>query len=73
MSTESKCPFHQPASGTSNRDWWPNLLKLDLLNQHSCKSNPMGCDFDYAAEFKSLDPAAVKKDLAALITESQKR
>ena len=71
MSTESKCPFHQPASGTSNRDWWPNLLKLDLLNQHSCKSNPMGCDFDYAAEFKSLDLAAVKKDLAALMTDSQ--
>jgi catalase-peroxidase len=71
MSTESKCPFHQPASGTSNRDWWPNQLKLDLLNQHSCKSNPMGCDFDYAAEFKSLDLAAVKKDLAALMTDSQ--
>ncbi len=71
MSTEAKCPFHQPVGGTSNRDWWPNLLKLDLLNQHSCKSNPMGCDFDYASEFKSLDLAAVKKDLAALMTDSQ--
>ncbi|MFO1530299.1 MAG: catalase/peroxidase HPI [Kiritimatiellia bacterium] len=71
MSTEAKCPFHQPASGTSNRDWWPDQLRLDLLSQHSCKSNPMGCGFDYAAEFKSLDLAAVKKDLAALMTDSQ--
>ncbi len=71
MSTEAKCPFHQPSSGTSNRDWWPNQLKLELLNQHSCKSNPMGCDFDYAEEFKSLDLDAVKKDLAALMTDSQ--
>ncbi|MFO1490934.1 MAG: peroxidase family protein [Kiritimatiellia bacterium] len=71
MSTEAKCPFPQPASGTSNRDWWPDQLRLDLLSQHSCKSNPMGCGFDYAAEFKSLDLAAVKKDLAALMTDSQ--
>ena len=72
MSTESKCPFHHAAgSGTSNRDWWPNQLKLELLHQHSSKSNPMGEDFDYAKEFKSLDLAAVKKDLAALMTDSQ--
>jgi catalase-peroxidase len=72
MSTESKCPFHHAAGGgPSNRDWWPNQLKLELLHQHSCKSNPMGKDFDYAKEFKSLDLAAVKKDLAALMTGSQ--
>ena len=58
-------------SGMSNRDWWPNQLKLEILHQHSSKSNPMGEDFDYAEEFKSLDLAAVKKDLAALMTDSQ--
>ncbi|HTI70227.1 MAG TPA: catalase/peroxidase HPI [Candidatus Limnocylindria bacterium] len=72
MSTESQCPFHHAAGGgTTNRDWWPNQLKLELLNQHSSKSNPLGADFDYAKEFKSLDLAAVKKDLAALMTDSQ--
>jgi len=71
MSTAAKCPVHHAASGPSNRDWWPNQLKLDLLHQHSSKSNPMGEDFDYAKEFKSLDLAAVKKDLAALMTDSQ--
>ncbi len=57
--------------GTSNRDWWPNQLKIEILHQHSSKSNPMGEDFNYAKEFKSLDLAAVKKDLAALMTDSQ--
>jgi len=73
MSTEAKCPFnHKPASiGMSNRDWWPKQLKLELLHQHSAKSNPMGGDFDYAKAFKSLDLAAVKKDLAVLMTDSQ--
>jgi catalase-peroxidase len=72
MTTEAKCPFHPAAdSGTSNRDWWPNQLKLELLHQHSSKSNPMGEDFNYAKEFKSLDLGAVKKDLAALMTDSQ--
>lgn len=72
MSTEAKCPFHQAAGGgTTNRDWWPTQLRLDLLNQHSTKSDPMGGDFNYAAEFKKLDLAAVKKDLAALMTDSQ--
>jgi catalase-peroxidase len=73
MSTEAQCPFHRGAAagGTSNQDWWPNQLKLELLHQQSCKSNPMGKDFDYAKEFKSLDLAAVKKDLAALMTDSQ--
>jgi catalase-peroxidase len=70
--TEAKCPFnHTAGGGTSNRDWWPNQLRLDLLHQHSAKSNPMGEDFDYAKEFKSLDLAALKKDLAALMTDSQ--
>lgn len=59
------------AAGPSNADWWPNQLRLDLLHQHSLKSNPMGKDFNYAEEFKSLDLAAVKKDLAALMTNSQ--
>jgi len=72
MSTEAKCPFqHSAGAGTSNRDWWPNQLKVELLHQHSSKSNPLGDDFDYAKEFKSLDLAAVKKDLAALMTDSQ--
>lgn len=57
--------------GTSNSDWWPNRLKLEILHQHSAKSNPLGEDFDYAAAFKSLDYAALKKDLAALMTDSQ--
>jgi len=72
MATEAKCPVHQTAgSGTSNRDWWPSQLKLELLHQHSSKSNPMGAGFDYAKEFKSLDYAALKKDLADLMTDSQ--
>ncbi len=72
MSTEEKCPFnHTAGGGTSNRDWWPNQLRVDLLHQHSSRSNPMGEDFDYAQEFKSLDFAALKKDLAALMTDSQ--
>jgi len=57
--------------GMSNRDWWPNQLKIEILHQHSSKSNPMGEDFNYAKEFKSLDLVAVKKDLAALMTDSQ--
>ena len=68
----AKCPFHHTAGGgTTNRDWWPNRLKVELLHQHSAKSDPMGGDFDYAEEFKSLDLAALKKDLAALMTDSQ--
>jgi catalase-peroxidase len=72
QTNEAKCPFHQAASaGTTNRDWWPQQLRVDLLHQHSSKSDPMGEAFDYAAEFKSLDLAAVKADLAALMTDSQ--
>jgi catalase-peroxidase len=70
--TEAKCPFnHTFAGGTTNKDWWPKHLPLDLLHQHSSKSDPMGADFNYAKEFKSLDFAALKKDLAALMTDSQ--
>ena len=57
--------------GTSNREWWPNQLNLKILHQHSALSNPLGEDFDYAKEFKSLDLAALKKDLFALMTDSQ--
>ena len=82
METESndisKCPFHNGSmkhnvggGGTRNRDWWPNQLKLSILRQHSSLSNPMGNDFDYAEAFKSLDLEAVKKDLHALMTDSQ--
>jgi catalase-peroxidase len=72
MSAEPKCPFnHAPGAGKSNRDWWPNQLRLDLLHQHSAKSNPMGEAFDYAQEFASLDFAALKRDLAAVMTDSQ--
>ncbi len=70
--TEAKCPFSQASgAGTTNRDWWPQQLRVDLLHQHSSKSDPMGDGFDYAAEFKTLDLAAVKKDLAAVMTDSQ--
>ncbi|MEO8158672.1 MAG: catalase/peroxidase HPI [Betaproteobacteria bacterium] len=72
MSSETKCPFnHAAGGGTTSRDWWPNQLRLDILHQHSARSDPMGDEFDYAREFKSLDLAAVKKDLAALMTDSQ--
>ena len=76
MGDISKCPVMHGASkssseGTSNRDWWPNQLKLNMLHQHSTKSNPMDESFDYAAAFNSLDLAAVKQDLTALMTDSQ--
>ena len=74
----SKCPFHGVqqkqnvgGGGTRNRDWWPNQLKLNILRQHSSLSNPMEPDFNYAEEFRSLDLESVKKDLRALMTDSQ--
>jgi catalase-peroxidase len=71
-STESKCPFHiTPGKGRTNSEWWPNQLNLSILNQPSPASDPMGEDFNYAEEFKSLDLDAVKKDLHALMTDSQ--
>lgn len=72
MTTESKCPFHQTAGGgTGNRDWWPNQLRVDLLNQHSSRSNPLDGGFDYAEAFNKLDYHALKKDLRDLMTDSQ--
>lgn len=70
----AQCPVMHggnTATGTSNMDWWPNALNLDILHQHDTKTNPLGEDFDYAKEFKSLDLEAVKKDLKALMTDSQ--
>ncbi|MDR3065064.1 MAG: catalase/peroxidase HPI [Comamonas sp.] len=79
MTTESKCPFHQgqnsetaaAGNATSNKDWWPNQLRVDLLSQHSAKSNPLGEDFNYAQAFQKLDYEALKRDLRALMTDSQ--
>ena len=72
MSTETKCPFHLTAgTGKSNHDWWPNQLHLEILHQHSPETSPMGENFNYAEAFKSLDLAAVKRDLTALMTDSQ--
>jgi len=77
MSAESKCPVTGmtkkaiAGGGTSNKEWWPNQLNLKVLHQHSALSNPLGEDFDYAEEFKSLDLAALKNDLHALMTDSQ--
>ena len=70
-SSESKCPFNHGASAPTNRDWWPNQVDLQVLHQHSNLSDPMGDEFDYAKEFKSLDLNAVIKDLHALMTDSQ--
>ena len=77
MNEDSKCPvtgkLARPnvGSGTSNRDWWPKQLNLKILHQHSAMSNPMDEDFNYAEEFKKLDLKALKKDLYALMTNSQ--
>ncbi len=72
MSTESQCPFHRASgTGTTNADWWPNQINLAVLHQHSSLSDPMDPNFDYAAEFQSLDLNALKKDLTALMTDSQ--
>jgi catalase-peroxidase len=73
--SDPKCPFDHSAAtaggGTQNQDWWPNRLKIELLSQHSEKTDPMGGEFDYAKEFQALDYDALKKDLAALMTDSQ--
>ena len=79
MTTESQCPFHQgknsetaaEGNGTTNKDWWPNQLRVDLLSQHNATSNPLGADFNYAEEFKKLDYEAVKRDLRKVMTDSQ--
>jgi len=70
--SDNKCPFHHTAGdGTSNRDWWPHRLRLEILRQHSSESSPMDGDFNYAEAFKTLDLDAVKKDLRELMTDSQ--
>ena len=72
MTTESKCPFNHVAGvGRTNQDWWPNRLRLELLHQHSLKSDPMGKGFNYAKKFKKLGYKALKKDLVKLMTDSQ--
>ena len=72
MTDTSECPFsHVAGGGTSVQEWWPNRLQLDILRQHSTKSDPMGEDFDYAKEFESLDLAVVKRDLHELMTDSK--
>ena len=72
MTTEAKCPFHHAAGGgTTNKDWWPKQVRVDLLNQHSSKSNPLGDTFNYAEAFKKLDYKALKADLVKLMTDSQ--
>ncbi|MEX3842953.1 catalase/peroxidase HPI [Paraburkholderia sp. BR10882] len=72
MSTDATCPFtHAAGDGTNNLEWWPHRLRLDLLSQHSSRSNPLGSEFNYAVAFGKLDFAALKKDLAALMTDSQ--
>ncbi len=73
MKSEAKCPFNHALVGdaTTNRDWWPNQLRVDLLNQHSSRSHPLAADFDYAQAFSKLDYAALKADLTALMTDSQ--
>lgn len=71
MSIESTCPFSVNTTGPSHRDWWPSQLRLDLLNQHSVKSDPLGSDFNYREEFEKLDYDALKNDLRALMTDSQ--
>ncbi|HUN25496.1 MAG TPA: catalase/peroxidase HPI [Steroidobacteraceae bacterium] len=69
---EASCPFnHAVRAGTTNRDWWPNRLRLEVLRQHSSRSDPMDTDFNYAHEFETLDLQAVKKDLLALMTDTQ--
>ena len=69
MASEGKCPFTGGSHAHTNKDWWPNQLSLNVLHQHSAKSDPMGEAFDYAEEFKSLDLNAVIKDLHALMTD----
>jgi catalase-peroxidase len=71
MATEAKCPMTGESHAYSNRDWWPNQVSLDPLRRNSSKSDPMGKEFDYAKEFKSLDLNAVIKDLTSLMTDSQ--
>jgi catalase-peroxidase len=71
MTDKIKCPFNHTGGGTTNKEWWPNQLRLDLLSQHSSKSNPLDREFSYARAFKKLDYLGLKKDLRELMTDSQ--
>ncbi|TXR39534.1 catalase/peroxidase HPI [Ectopseudomonas mendocina] len=71
MSNTGKCPYHAAGQGTTNLDWWPNQLRVDLLNQHSERSNPLGETFNYADEFKKIDYSALKGDIRKVLTDSQ--
>ena len=71
MSNTGKCPYHAAGQGTTNLDWWPNQLRVDLLNQHSERSNPLGETFNYAEEFKKIDYSALKGDIRKVLTDSQ--
>ena len=74
MSDSGKCPVPHGANTTadsSNEYWWPKSLNLEILHQHDTKTNPLGADFDYLEELKKLDIAALKKDMHALMTDSQ--
>ncbi len=71
MSNSGKCPYNPAGQGTANLDWWPNQLRVDLLNQHSERSNPLGDDFNYAAEFKKINYSELKGDIKKAMTDSQ--
>ena len=71
MSNTGKCPYHAAGQGTTNLDWWPNQLRVDLLSQHSERSNPLGETFNYADEFKKIDYSALKGDIRKVLTDSQ--
>ena len=68
MSNSGKCPYNPAGQGTANLDWWPNQLRVDLLNQHSERSNPLGDDFNYAAEFKKINYSELKGDIKKAMT-----
>jgi len=71
MSAQAKCPYLHPGNGTTNKDWWPEMISLKILNQHNERTDPMPSNFNYAAEFQKLDLNSLKSDLTALMTDSQ--
>ena len=73
VESQAKCPFHHaPSTGTTIHDWWPNRLKVEMLHQHSSKSDPMGGDFNYAQEFNSLNLAALKAACCLIEADTEK-
>ena len=71
MSAEAKCPYLHPGNGRTNKDWWPEMIGLNILSQHNERTNPMPSNFNYAVEFEKLDLNSLKADLTALMTDSQ--